>query len=149
MGTAAAEVIRIAGILKINSKMLARFGFYSYLCGMEKDCDINPNTDFGLKKLFEQAEIARYSESERRQYYESQKEYWDYYSTMKTSYDKGRAKGHAQGRAEGLAEGRAEGLAEGRAEERIANARRMKELGIDCSVISQVTGLTVEEIETL
>ena len=39
--------------------MLARFGFYSYLCGMEKDCDINPNTDFGLKKLFEQAEIAR------------------------------------------------------------------------------------------
>ena len=129
--------------------MFGRFGIYLYLCGMEKDCNINPNTDFGLKKLFEQAEIARYSESERRQYYESQKEYWDYYSTMKTSYDKGRAKGHAQGRAEGRAEGLVEGEAKGRTEERMANARRMKELGIDRSVISQVTGLTVEEIETL
>lgn len=29
---------------------------------------INPYTDFGFKKLLEQAEIARYSESERRQY---------------------------------------------------------------------------------
>ena len=125
--------------------MFGRFGIYLYLCGMEKDCNINPNTDFGLKKLFEQAEIARYSESERRQYYESQKEYWDYYSTMSTSYNKGHAKGRAEGRAEGLAEG----LAEGRSEERMANARRMKELGIDRSVISQVTGLTVEEIETL
>ena len=133
--------------------MFGRFGIYLYLCGMEKDCNINPNTDFGLKKLFEQAEIARYSESERRQYYESQKEYWDYYSTMSTSYNKGHAKGRAEGRAEGLAEGeakgRAEGLAEGRTEERMANARRMKELGLDCSVISQVTGLAVEEIETL
>ena len=106
-----------------------------------------------FKKLFEQAEIARYSESERRQYYESQKEYWDYYSTMSTSYNKGHAKGRAEGRAEGLAEGHAEGLAEGRAEglaeANRENARRMKELGLDCSVISQVTGLTVEEIETL
>ena len=117
--------------------MFGRFGIYLYLCGMEKDCNINPNTDFGLKKLFEQAEIARYSESERRQYYESQKEYWDYYSTMSTSYNKGHAKG------------RAEGLAEGRTEERMANARRMKELGVERSVISQVTGLTVEEIEAL
>ena len=39
---------------------------------------INPYTDFGFKKLFEQAEIARYSELERRQYEESRKEYWDY-----------------------------------------------------------------------
>ena len=41
------------------------------------------------------------------------------------------------------------GLAEGRAAANRENARRMKKLGIDRSVISQVTGLTVEEIETL
>ena len=28
----------------------------------------------------------------------SKKEYWDYYSTMKTSFDKGLAEGFAQGR---------------------------------------------------
>ena len=33
-------------------------------------------------KLFEQAEIAKYNSSERRQYEESQKEYWDYTSTL-------------------------------------------------------------------
>ena len=37
-----------------------------------------------FQKLFEQAEIAHYSESERRQYFESQKEYWDNYSIMTT-----------------------------------------------------------------
>ena len=133
--------------------MLARFGFYSYLCGMEKDCDINPNTDFGLKKLFEQAEIARYSESERRQYYESQKEYWDYYSTMSTSYNKGHAKGRAEGRAEGHAKGLAEGLAEGRAEgfneANRENARRMMADGMTVEQVAKYTNLTIEEIESL
>ena len=82
-----------------------------------------------FKKLFEQAEIARYSESERRQYYESQKEYWDYYSTMKTSFNKGRE--------------------EGRAEERMSNARSLKEHGVPVEVIAKSLNLTNEEIETL
>jgi predicted transposase/invertase (TIGR01784 family) len=57
-----------------------------------------------FQKVFEQAEIARYSREERREYEASIKNYWDYYSTMKTATDKAIAKG----RAEGLAEGRAE-----------------------------------------
>ena len=40
-----------------------------------KEKYINPYTDFGLKKLFEQTEIAKYNEVERRQYEESLKEY--------------------------------------------------------------------------
>ena len=90
-----------------------------------------------FKKLFEQAEIASYSESERRQYYESQKEYWDYFSTMKTAMNKGRA--------EGLAEGRAEG-------EKMKSfeiARKMKDGGFSAEVIASMTGLTPEEISTL
>ena len=31
----------------------------------------------------------KYSESERRKYEESRKEYWDYYSTMETAEKKG------------------------------------------------------------
>ena len=45
----------------------------------------------------------------------------------------------------GLADGRAEGMEK----ERMANAAKMKELGVDVTVICQVTGLTVEEIEKL
>jgi len=47
-----------------------------------KERYINPYTNFGFqdcifRKVFEQAEIARYSESERRQYEESKKIFWD------------------------------------------------------------------------
>ena len=41
---------------------------------------INPYTDFGFKKLFEQAEIAMYTPEERREYEASVKDYWDYFS---------------------------------------------------------------------
>ena len=62
---------------------------------------------------------------------ESNKEYWDYYSTMTTSYNKGKAEGRAEGKDEANRE----------------NARKMKELGVSPAIISQVTGLTAEEIE--
>ena len=98
-----------------------------------------------FQKLFEQAEIARYSEAERRQYEESKKVFWDNYSVMKTAHDKGLAKGRAEGRAEGIAEG----LAKGRAEEKIDNARKMKADNMPTELIAKYTGLTIEEIETL
>ena len=94
-----------------------------------------------MQDPFEQAEIAHYSESERRQYFESQKEYWDNYSIMTTALNKGLR----QGRAEGLAEGRAEGEAKANRE----NARRMKAKGYAIHDIAEVTGLSEEEIERL
>ena len=44
---------------------------------MTREKYINPYTDFGFKELFEQAEIARYSDDERWQYEESKKVFWD------------------------------------------------------------------------
>ena len=84
-------------------------------------------------RLFEQAEIAKYTPEERREYAESIKIYWDYYSTMKTAVDKGRA------------EGRAEGIEATNRE----NARKMKEKGLSSDVIADVTGLSIEEIQQL
>ena len=46
-------------------------------------------------------------------------------------------------------EGLAEGRAEGRAEERLNNARKMKDKGIDLEDIADVTGLSIEEIAAL
>ena len=39
--------------------------------------------------------------------------------------------------------------AEGKAEKSREVAKKMKALGVDCSIIAQGTGLTVEEIEAL
>ncbi len=82
-----------------------------------------------FKRLFDQAEIAQFTSAERREYAESVKDYWDYYSTMKTAHKKGKA--------------------EGRAEEKKENARRMKTDGMSAELIAKYTGLTTEEIETL
>ena len=54
-----------------------------------------------------------------------------------------------EGREEGRQEGRKEGREEGRKEEKIENARTMKSLNISASIIHQVTGLSVEEIDRL
>jgi len=78
----------------------------------------------------------------------------------KKGHEEGLAEGHEKGRAEGLAEGRAEGLAEGEAigmaKERerskarqLETARCLKAAGLAVSLISQSTGLSVEEIERL
>ena len=72
-------------------------------------------------KLFEQAEIARYSESERRQYEESKKVFWDNYSVLKTAEKKGVLK----------------------------TAGKMKADGMSTDLIAKYTGLSKEEIDTL
>ena len=51
--------------------------------------------------------------------------------------------------ADGLAEGEAKGEAKGIRKEKLENARKMKQLGIDAGTISQVTGLTTEEVDAL
>ena len=86
---------------------------------------INPYTDFGFKKLFEQAEIAQYTPEERREYEASVKDYWDYFSTMKTATDKART------------------------EEKTEIARKLKAYGISAEIIAKSTGLSEEEIEKI
>ena len=90
-----------------------------------------------FEKLFDQAEIAKYSDSERRLYEESRKEYWDYNSTLETAERKGEKRGKEAGRAEG------------HMEEKLETARKMKADGMPTDLIVKYTGLTVEEIHAL
>ena len=65
----------------------------------------------------------------------------------------GREEGREEGRKEGKEEGKEEGLKEGRAEGVKQNsfdiAKRMLEKGIDIETISELTGLTAEEVSSL
>jgi predicted transposase/invertase (TIGR01784 family) len=96
-------------------------------------------------RLFEQAEIAKFTHQERWEYEESKKEYWDYNSTIETAERKGEVKG----RAEGLAEGRAEGRMEGEHNMAIETSRKMKADGMTADIIAKYTGLSIDEIEAL
>jgi len=60
---------------------------------------------------------------------ESVKDYWDYYSTMKTA----NRKGHAEGRAEG----------------HMDVARKLKSMGFSDEDIAHATGLTLDEVKQL
>ena len=97
-----------------------------------------------FNRLFEQAEIAKYTPVERQDYEESLKNFRDWYSCLITAVRKGRA----EGREEGRAEGRKEGRAEGRKEERLSIARNLKASGaLTISQIAMATNLTEDEVE--
>ena len=78
---------------------------------------------------------------------------YDYNSAMSEMMEKGMEKGLEAGRAEGQAKGRAEGLAEGlskgQAKGKAELVKKMLEKKMDINLISELTGLTKEEIEKL
>ena len=88
-------------------------------------------------RLFEEAEIARFTPRELREYEDSRKAYRD----LKNSLDTALRQGRAEGRAEGRVEGRSEGMKE--------MAKNLKSLGVDVKTIMQASGLTEEQIERL
>ena len=99
-------------------------------------------------RLFEQAEVARFTPQERNEYVASKKEYWDNYSALTTSYNKGLAKGLAEGEAKGERKGIAK--AEAKAwQEKQESARKMKEDHLPIDAIAKYTGLSADEIAAL
>ena len=82
-----------------------------------------------FQKLFEQAEIARYSETERRQYEESKKVFWDNFSVLKTAREKGER--------------------EGVLKEKMETMRRMKSRGFSDEEISEIVDLSVDEVKKM
>ena len=106
-----------------------------------------------FQKLFDQAEIARYSETERRQYEDSKKVFWDNYSVIKTARDKGVLegiqKGLQQGLQQGIQQGLQQGVQKGVLQEKAETVQRMKAKGFSAEDISEIAGLTVEEVEEL
>ena len=96
-------------------------------------------------RLFEAAEIAKFNTKELGEYWESLKNFRDWYSVMSTQLKKGRE----EGLKEGIEKGLKEGLEQDRKEECFKNAKKMKQAGIAFDVIAQVTGLSIGEIASL
>ena len=82
-----------------------------------------------FQKLFEQAEIAKYSDAERRQYEESKKVFGDNYSVMKTAREKG--------------------VREGVQKEKAETIQRMKAKGVSIEDIAESVDLSIDEVMKL
>ena len=79
--------------------------------------------------------------------------FWDIIRTENTLYSSGVRQGLEKGMEQGLEKGREVGRLEGRKEgqkdEKIANARKMKSYGLALEMISDITGLTIDEVRDL
>ena len=90
-------------------------------------------TDFGFDRLFEEAEIAKFTPQEMREYEFSKMAYRD----IKNSVDTAKR------------EGIAEGMEKGMNQKALDIARNMLADGVDLNLIMKYSGLTQEQIEKL
>ena len=102
-------------------------------------------TDFGFDRLFEEAEITKFTPQEMREYETSKMAYRD----IKNSVDTAKREGIEIGMAKGMEKGRAEGIEEGMSQRSLEIARKMLAKGMDEASIMDMTGLTAEEIKLL
>jgi len=96
-------------------------------------------------RLFEQAEISRFTPEEQRAYYDNFKAWNDINNAVLTA----RREGHDEGREEGREQGREEGREQGRNEKALEIARNLKNANLPIADIAKATGLTAEEIRGL
>ena len=73
----------------------------------------------------------------------------NYDMTMETAIDEAREEGIEKGLEQGLERGLKQGLERGRHEERLELIRKMLSKGLSLEVVSDVTGLSLEELEGL
>ena len=102
-------------------------------------------TDFGFDRLFEEAEIAKFTPQEMREYETSKMAYRD----IKNSVDTAKREGIEIGMEKGMKQGWEEGRAEGMNLRSLEIARKMLAKGMDEASIMDMTGLTAEKIKLL
>ena len=108
-------------------------------------------------KLFEAAEIAKFTKTEYDNYEESLKIYRDWKNTIDTAAYKGEKKGFKKGEEIGIEKGRKEGLKEGekigiekgKKEKAIEIAKQLKAESVPVDIIIKCSGLSEEEINSL
>ena len=106
-----------------------------------------------LQMLNEKIDVLTLSPTERKLYESRMQLKSDITTISETQFSAGVARGLAEGKSLGLAEGEARGkslgLAEGSRQKALETARILKQFGDSIQKIVQVTGLTVQEVETL
>ena len=73
----------------------------------------------------------------------------NYDMTLETAIDEAREEGLVQGLERGLEQGLEKGLEQGRNEERLQLIRKMVSRGMTPELISEMTGLSLEEIKSM
>ena len=114
-------------------------------------------TDKVFDRLFEEAEIAKFTPQEMREYETSKMAYRDIKNSVDTAKREGIAEGKEIGMKEGMEKGLAEGMekgmekgrAEGKHEANTETAQRLLAMGLSAEQVSKATQLPLEIIKNL
>ncbi len=110
-------------------------------------------TDFDFDRLFEEAEIAKFTPQEMREYETSKMAYRDIKNSVDTAKREGIAEGKEIGMKEGMAKGKQEGLAEGMEkgmnQKALEIAENMLAMGLSAEQVAKATQLPLEIIKNL
>lgn len=106
-------------------------------------------------KLFEEAEIARFTPSEYHEYEDSLKAYRDIKNSIDTAladgiqqgFERGLEQGMQQGLEQGMQQGLEQGMQQGMQQSRIEMAKKMLAFGMPIKEIAAITGLSEGEVE--
>ena len=90
-----------------------------------------------FNRLFAEAEMAKFTKQELKEYEDSLKAYRDIKNSLDTAKEEGRE------------EGLAEGMAKGERNKALEIAKAMKSKGFSADDIAQITGLAAKDIENL
>ena len=119
-----------------------------------KSGSIRPDTSTpGLQEARQKLDFMKMTIQERRAYerfminLHADRDVWE--TAKRDGWNEGLKAGRAKGMKEGRAEGMKEGRAEGRAEGLLFAAKNMKQKGVAIDTITEVTGLTKEQVESL
>ncbi|WP_395463538.1 Rpn family recombination-promoting nuclease/putative transposase [Wolbachia endosymbiont of Cantharis cryptica] len=115
----------------------------------EEDLQKIIGNDVVIGRAYDVLNQYNWTDEERFIYDQAKKHMNDYLSSLKQKLDEGIQIGEERGIIIGQEKGREEGMEEGRKAERIEVAKNLLKAGISIDIISQTTGLAVDEIEDL
>ena len=102
-------------------------------------------TDKVFDRLFEEAEIAKFTPQEMREYETSKMAYRD----IKNSVDTAKREGIAEGMELGMKQGMEKGRTEGKHEANTETAQRLLEMGLSAEQVAKAIQLPLEIIKNL
>ena len=102
-------------------------------------------TDFGFDRFFEEAEIAKFTPQEMREYETSKMAYRD----IKNSVDTAKREGIAEGMEKGMELGMAKGMEKGMNQKALEIAENMLTMGLSAEQVAKATQLPLEIIKNL
>ncbi|MEW6365258.1 MAG: Rpn family recombination-promoting nuclease/putative transposase [Acidobacteriota bacterium] len=139
--------LQMPNFTKVEEQLETHFDKWLYVLKHLPDLQERPARlqERVFARLFEIAEIAKFTAEERHAYEDSLKHYRDLKNTIDTAREEGRAEGEQIGLEKGRAQGEHDGIKMGK----IEVARALLSRGMNEAEISRLTGLPQEEIERI